>query len=64
MMSSQLRQRIADSNDLSPIELTDGEISDLVAFLHALTDPTALNRSHMIPKSDASGLSPQPQPKD
>ena len=64
MMSSQLRQRIADSNDLSPIELTDGEISNLVAFLQTLTDTRAVNRSHMIPRSVASGLSPQPEPVD
>ncbi|MEM8581429.1 MAG: cytochrome c peroxidase [Pseudomonadota bacterium] len=64
MASPQLRQRIAGSNDLSPIELTDREISSLVAFLHALTDPTAIDRSHMIPRNVASGLPPQPEPED
>lgn len=61
LASRHLRQRIAGSNDLSPIELTDREISSLVAFLHALTDPTAIDRSHMIPRSVASGLPPQPE---
>ena len=60
MTSRKLRQRIADKNQLSPIELTDQEIANLVAFLHALTDPTAVNRIHMIPASVASGLPPQP----
>ncbi len=64
MASPQLRQRIADRNELSPIKLTGEEIENLIAFLHALTDPTAVSRSHMIPKSVASGLPPQPQPED
>ncbi len=64
MASPQLRQRVVGSNDLSPIALTDEEISNLVAFLRALTDPTAIDRSHMIPRSVASGLPPQPEPAE
>ncbi|MEM1362086.1 MAG: cytochrome c peroxidase [Pseudomonadota bacterium] len=64
MTSPQLRQRIADKNKLSPIELTDQEIANLIAFLHALTDPSAVNRNDLIPASVASGLPPQPEPGD
>ena len=39
-----------------PIGLTTAEMSDLVAFLKALTDPAARNLSHLIPATVPSGL--------
>lgn len=60
MASPQLRQRIADANVLAPVDLSNDEISDLVAFLNALTDPTAVDRSGIIPNRVPSGLPPQP----
>ncbi|WP_299883307.1 cytochrome c peroxidase [uncultured Sulfitobacter sp.] len=60
MRSSDLRQRIALANVLTPIALTEEEIRDLVSFLETLTDPSALDRSEMIPIHLPSGLPPQP----
>lgn len=60
--SRALRGRIAAANTLAPIKLSDVEVRDLLAFLHALTDPTARDRSHLIPASVPSGLPPQPTP--
>lgn len=42
--------------DTTPITLTDQEISELVAFLNALTGKTVDNRPFGIPKSVPSGL--------
>lgn len=39
-----------------PIELTDAEIADLVAFLESLTDPAARDLSALTPPSVPSGL--------
>lgn len=61
--SPALRGRIAAANALSPINLSDDEVADLLAFLHALTDPTAKDRSDLIPARVPSGLSPQPTPQ-
>jgi len=36
--------------------LTDAEVSDLMAFLSALTDPSSLNLYHVVPDSVPSGL--------
>lgn len=36
--------------------LTEDEISDLMAFISALTDPSSLNLLHLVPDSVASGL--------
>ncbi|MEO1103209.1 MAG: cytochrome c peroxidase [Pseudomonadota bacterium] len=60
--SPALRGRIAAANALAPVELSDEDVSDLLAFLHALTDPTAENRSDLIPASVPSGMPPQPNP--
>ncbi|MDX1662456.1 MAG: cytochrome c peroxidase [Candidatus Promineifilaceae bacterium] len=38
------------------LPLTHGEVDDLVAFLHALTDPTARDLSDFIPEQVPSGL--------
>ncbi|MBO9436956.1 cytochrome-c peroxidase [Ruegeria sp. R13_0] len=60
MSSPALRDRIVAANSLSPIVLKDEEIGQLVAFLGSLTDPSAVNRSEMIPSDLPSGLHPQP----
>ena len=36
--------------------LTDAEVTDLMAFLSALTDPSSLNLLHLVPDSVPSGL--------
>ncbi|MBI2537779.1 MAG: c-type cytochrome [Gemmatimonadetes bacterium] len=40
----------------TPLNLTDGERSDLVAFLKSLTDPAARDLASLIPASVPSGL--------
>ena len=39
-----------------PLSLTDGEVSDIVAFLQALTDPAATQLGGTVPASVPSGL--------
>ncbi|MDA1193805.1 MAG: cytochrome-c peroxidase [Planctomycetota bacterium] len=39
-----------------PVGLTDAEFADLMAFLHALTDPASVNLLDEIPNSVPSGL--------
>jgi cytochrome c peroxidase len=41
-----------------PLELTDPEIAQLVAFLKSLTDPAARDLSRLAPSSVPSGLDP------
>ncbi len=60
MQSPALRTRIAAENDLPTIDLADDEVRQLIAFLEALTDPSAVDRSHIVPKAVPSGLAPQP----
>ncbi len=48
--------RIAAANTLAPRVLSDDEISDLIAFLGALTDPVSLEGRLGIPASVPSGL--------
>ena len=50
------RARIAASVDIEPVALTDGEVADIVAFLHALTDPVALAGRRGKPARVPSGL--------
>ena len=52
----ELRRRIAAANELTPIELGDSQVDDLVAFLHALTDATSTEAEDMIPERVPSGL--------
>ncbi|MCP4329927.1 MAG: cytochrome-c peroxidase [Alphaproteobacteria bacterium] len=47
---------VAKANELSPIGLTDFEVADLVAFLAALTDPSSVDLSHLVPSEVPSGL--------
>lgn len=51
-----LRGKIADANELQPQQLTDGEVSDLLAFLGALTDSAARDLTESIPEEVPSGL--------
>ena len=39
-----------------PLNLTDDELSDLVAFLESLTDPSARDLGALVPSSVPSGL--------
>lgn len=47
--SDELRSRIAASNELPSMELSDREVDEIMSFLGALTDPSAVDRSDMIP---------------
>lgn len=47
---------IAAANDLQPIALTDEEVSAILAFLDALTDPDSLAGRLGVPDSVPSGL--------
>jgi cytochrome c peroxidase len=51
-----LRQRIADANELAPVDLSDREVRALVAFLEALTDPIAARLDSLVPSVVPSGL--------
>ena len=50
------RNAIAEANELEPVVLKEKEIQDLIAFLHALTDPAALDMRRDVPLSVPSGL--------
>ncbi|MDF1810685.1 MAG: cytochrome c peroxidase [Verrucomicrobiales bacterium] len=56
------REIIEDVKKTMPVELkmptylTDAEVDQLLAFLRALTSPSALNLDHTIPESVPSGL--------
>ncbi len=54
--NDRLRARIAAANELEPASLTEAQIEDLVAFLESLTDPSARDRSHLVPDVVPSGL--------
>lgn len=47
---------IAAANELSPVELSEREIRQLVDFLHALTDPAVLDLRSDVPTSVPGGL--------
>ncbi len=50
------RAGIRDANTLDPVDLTELEVADLIAFLEALTDPMSLKGRLGIPHSVPSGL--------
>ncbi len=50
------RAAIAAANDLAPRSLSDQEVAELVAFLHALTDPASLDLRSTVPMRVPSGL--------
>ncbi len=56
MADAEEVQRIADANELAPVDLTDAQISDLMAFLNSLTDPVAEAGRLGVPVSVPSGL--------
>ncbi|WP_371226932.1 cytochrome-c peroxidase [Roseovarius sp. 2305UL8-3] len=58
--SKRLRGRIARANALAPVELSDEEVANILVFLDALTDPTAVDRLDLVPLAVPSGLPPQP----
>ncbi|MFA3918797.1 cytochrome-c peroxidase [Ruegeria sp. 2012CJ15-1] len=60
--ADELRNRIANANTLAPVQLEKPELAELMAFLDSLTDPTANDRSALIPQIVPSGLEPQPTP--
>lgn len=47
---------LAAANELPPGHLSESEIQALIAFLHALTDPGALDMRNTVPGSVPSGL--------
>jgi len=47
---------IADANEVRPARLKERDIQALMAFLHALTDPAALDMRGDVPESVPSGL--------
>ncbi|MBW4709053.1 cytochrome-c peroxidase [Roseobacter sp. YSTF-M11] len=60
--SDGLRGRIRSRNTLASISLSREDIAHIVAFLGSLTDPSALDRSDLLPAGVPSGLAPQPAP--
>ena len=50
------RDALAATNELEPQNLSDRDVAAIIAFLHALTDPAALEKWHGIPISVPSGL--------
>lgn len=50
------RQAIADANELAPVSLEEAEIADLLAFLHALSDPSCVDLRRDVPAALPSGL--------
>ncbi len=48
--------RTLDERVQTKRDLTDAEVAQLMAFLHALTSPSAVDLSHLIPDSVPSGL--------
>ncbi len=51
MLSKNLAEAVE-----TPIELTDTEVEQVIAFLHALTSPSAADLTHLVPDSVPSGL--------
>lgn len=45
-----------DEKMQTPVELTDEEVDQLLAFLNALTSPSAVDLSHLVPERVPSGL--------
>ena len=52
--NGELRRRIAEANELEPIELTDAEVEDLVVLLCSLTDPSSRDLTALVPQRDPS----------
>lgn len=56
LKNKELNGRIIAANELEPIKLRERQVSDLVEFLKALTDPAMKNLGHLVPESVPSGL--------
>jgi len=56
MSDPVLVEDIAKASELPPVRLSSSEIDQLIAFLHALTDPAALDLRRAVPKALPSGL--------
>jgi cytochrome c peroxidase len=50
------RGEIANANELAPVALSDRQVTDLIDFLHALTDRDAIDLRGDSPQSVPSGL--------
>jgi len=50
------RNAIAEASELNPVKLKEKDIQALMAFLHALTDPAALDMRGDVPAGVPSGL--------
>lgn len=56
MSDPAMRGEIAAANELDPIKLRPDELADLLAFLHALTDPGSLDMRSDVPYQVPSGI--------
>jgi len=54
--NAERRDAIASRNELVPVELSESEIADLLAFLHALTDERSISTEGNVPATVPSGL--------
>ena len=54
--NAALRDNLARANELEPLELSDAQVADLMAFLASLTDPSSIDRSELVPRRVPSGL--------
>ena len=54
---STRREAIADAVEIHPVALTDSEVEDVLAFLHALTDRRSVVLRKDVPERVPSGLS-------
>lgn len=52
----ELRQKIADANELEPVSLSDDEVEKILAFLDSLTDPSVERLNDLVPERVPSGL--------
>jgi cytochrome c peroxidase len=56
MEDGERKGAIAASCELMPVSLSDKQVNQLIAFLHALTDPRSLDLRKEVPMSVPSGL--------
>ncbi len=54
--NAKRRGAIGEASEIAALPLTDQEISELMEFLQALTDPKCLDLRHLIPSQVPSGL--------
>lgn len=55
MDDASRRDEIAAANELAPVRLSRRDFDDLIAFLHALTDPSSIDLRSDVPPSLPSG---------